>query len=136
MTPPVTALPLRAARRACALTARRLALALVALVVAAVLVPYAVDQLQAQIATTAGYHSQNPHLFDMAWVTLVLTVLAVLGAVVPRVRGLFAWVGGGCVLIGSAGLLLGESVSWSAAVLGLGVLALALPRLGLSRNRA
>ncbi len=106
-----------------------------ALAVAAALVPYAVDQLQQQLATTMGYHSENPHLFDMAWVSLVLTVLAVLGAIVPRVRGLFAWVGGGCVLIGSAGLVLGESAVWSLAVLALGVAALVAPRLGLSRNR-
>ncbi|MDT0212559.1 hypothetical protein Q9R29_01555 [Rothia sp. ARF10] len=107
-----------------------------ALGISALLVPYAVDQLQQQLATTTGLHAENPHLFDMAWVTLVLTVLALAGAVVPSVRGLFTWVGGGCVLIGGAGLVLGEPVVFSSAALVLGVAALVAPRLGLSRNRA
>jgi len=107
-----------------------------ALAVAALLVPYAVDQLQQQLATTAGYHAENPHLFDMAWVSVVLTVLALAGALVPSVRGLFVWVGGGCVLMGGAGLALGESVTFSSAALALGVAALVAPRLGLSRNRS
>ena len=38
-----------------------------ALLVGAVLMPYAVDQLALQNAATTGYHSHNPHLFDMAW---------------------------------------------------------------------
>ncbi|GGB89970.1 hypothetical protein N798_03735 [Knoellia flava TL1] len=107
-----------------------------ALAVAALLVPFAVDQLQLQLATTTGYHAENPHLFDMAWVAVVLTVLALAGAVVPTVRGLFVWVGGGCALIGGAGLLLGESWVFSSAALVLGLAALVAPRLGLSRNRA
>jgi hypothetical protein len=111
-------------------------LAPLALATAAVLVPYAVDQLQAQVATTTGYHAENPHLFDMAWVAGILTVLALVGAAVPRARGLFAWVGGSCSVIGAAGLALGEPVAWSAAVLVLGLLALAVPRLAVSRNRA
>lgn len=107
-----------------------------ALAVAALLVPYAVDQLQQQLATTTGLHAENPHLFDMAWVALVLTVLALAGALVPSVRGLFAWVGGGCVLLGGAGLALGEPFVFSVAALVLGVAALVAPRLGLSRNRS
>jgi hypothetical protein len=106
-----------------------------ALAVAAVLVPFAVDQLQQQLATTAGYHAENPHLFDMAWVTLVLTVLALVGAAVPRARGLLTWAGGGCVVVGGGALVLGEPVTWSVMVLALGVLALVAPRLPSSRNR-
>ena len=110
-------------------------LAPVALLVTAALAPYAVDQLALQNATTTGYHSENPHLFDMAWVTTVLMVLAVLGAVVRPARGLVTWVGGGCTAIGAAGLLLGEPSAWSGAVLAVGLLALVATRVGSRRNR-
>ena len=66
----------------------------VALLIGAVLMPYAIDQLRLQNAATTGYHCQNPHLFDMAWLVGVVTVLALVGAVVREARGLFAWVGG------------------------------------------
>ena len=106
-----------------------------ALAVAAVLVPFAVDQLQQQLVTTAGYHAENPHLFDMAWVTLVLTVLALVGAGIRQARSLLRWVGGACCVIGGAGLVLGEPVVWSASVLVLGVVTLVGASLGQSRNR-
>lgn len=126
-------LPLRPRLRA--RTALDPVLAPLALVVAAVLLPYAVDQLTLQVSTTSGYHAENPHFFDMAWVAGIVTVLALLGAVVPVVRGLHRWVGGACGVIGAAGLLLGEPVAWSGAVLALGAAALVAPRLGLARNR-
>ena len=105
-----------------------------ALLVGAVLMPYAVDQLALQNAATTGYHSQNPHLFDMAWMVTTLTVLALLGAVVREARGLFAWVAGGCTVIGAAGLATGESAIWSGAVLSLGVVSFLAPRLARSRT--
>ena len=97
-----------------------------ALLLGAVLMPYAVDQLALQNAATTGYHSQNPHLFDMAWMVTTITALALLGAVVREARGLFGWVAGTCTVIGAAGLATGESTVWSAAVLALG--AVVLPR--------
>jgi len=106
-----------------------------ALLVGAVLMPYAVDQLALQNAVTSGLHAENPHLFDMAWTVTVLTVLALLGAVVREARSLFSWVGGACTVIGAAGLVTGESTVWSGAVLTLGALSLLAPRLGRSRNR-
>jgi len=106
-----------------------------ALLVGAVLMPYAVDQLALQNAVTSGLHAENPHLFDMAWTVTVLTVLALLGAVVREARSLFSWVGGACTVIGAAGLVTGESTVWSGAVLALGALSLLAPRLGRSRNR-
>jgi hypothetical protein len=111
-------------------------LAPLALIVSALLLPYAADQLALQNATSTGYHAQNPHFFDMAWVTTVLAVLALVGASVRGARGLLAWVGAGCGLIGGAGLALGEPLIWSGGVLVLGVAALVVPRLGTSRNRA
>lgn len=110
-------------------------LAPLALVVSALLLPYAADQLALQNATTTGLHAQNPHFFDMAWVTTVLAVLALVGASARGARSLFAWVGAGCGLIGGAGLVLGEPAAWSGGVLLVGVLALVLPHLGSSRNR-
>ena len=98
-------------------------LAPLGLVITAVLVPYAIDQLRLQNAATSGYHSHNPHLFDMAWLVGVLMVLALLGALVREARGLFAWVAGCLVATGTAGLALGEPVVWSATVLALGMVA-------------
>jgi hypothetical protein len=106
-----------------------------ALVLAAVLLPYAVDQLALQVATTSGYHAENPHLFDMAWVTAVLAVLALVGAAVREARGLLTWVGGACSVIGAAGLVLGEPLVWSAATLVLGVVTIVVANLGPARNR-
>ncbi|WP_345203838.1 hypothetical protein [Fodinibacter luteus] len=106
-----------------------------ALIIGAVLMPYAVDQLALQNAATTGYHSQNPHLFDMAWVVTTLTVLALLGATVRQARGLFGWVAGACSVIGAAGLATGESPVWSGTVLALGAVSFLAPRLAQSRNR-
>lgn len=106
-----------------------------ALVIGAVLMPYAVDQLALQNAAITGYHAQNPHLFDMAWMVTTLTVFALLGAVVRQARGLFPWVAGACTVIGAAGLATGESPVWSGAVLALGVMSFLAPRLAQSRNR-
>ena len=94
--------------------------------------PYAVDQLALQNAATTGYHSQNPHLFDMAWVVTTLTVLALLGAVVREARGLFAWVAGACTVIGAAGLVHGRVRRCGPrAVLALGAVSFLAPRLAL-----
>ena len=106
-----------------------------AVVVAAVLMPYAVEQLALQNAATSGYHSHNPHFFDMAWMVTTLTLLAVLGAVVREARSLFGWVAAACTVIGAAGLFTGEPSAWSAAVLALGVVSFVAPRLVQSRNR-
>jgi hypothetical protein len=106
-----------------------------ALVIGAVLMPYAVDQLALQNAATTGYHSHNPHLFDMAWMVTTITVLALLGAVLREARGLFGWVAGTCAVIGAAGLATGESTVWSAAVLAIGAVSFLAPRFAQSRNR-
>ena len=95
----------------------------VALLITAVLVPYAIDQLRLQNAATTGHHSQNPHLFDMAWLVIVVMVLALVGALVREARGAFAWVGGCLAATGTAGLVFGEPVVWSGAVLALGMVA-------------
>ena len=99
-----------------------------ALVVTAVLAPYAVDQLALQNAAT-GHHAANPHFFDMAWVSGVVMVLALLAALVRPARSLAWWVGGCCSVIGAAGLAFGEPAAWSAGVLGLGGLTLAVQTL-------
>ena len=82
----------------------------VALLITAVLVPYAIDQLRLQNAATSGHHSQNPHLFDMAWLVGVVMVLALVGALVREARGAFAWVAGCLGATGTAGLVFGEPV--------------------------
>lgn len=94
----------------------------VALVGSAVLLPYAIDQLALQDAAT-GYHAENPHYFDMAWISIVLALYAVLAALLPAARVLALGFAAAMVWTGSAGLALGEGVAWSASVLACGVLA-------------
>ena len=97
-------------------------LAPLALVASALLLPYAVDQLALQNAAT-GHHAQNPHYFDQAWISLTLSMLALLAALVPAVRALARWFAAAMVVLGGAGLALESSTSFFAAVLGLGVAA-------------
>ena len=106
----------------------------VALVVTAVLAPYAVDQVALQNAAT-GHHADNPHFFDMAWVSGIVMVLALLAGLIRPARSLAWWVGGCCAAIGAAGLGFGESATWSAGVLGLGVVTLAAAASAISREK-
>lgn len=93
----------------------------VALVAAAALTPYVLDQITLQNAAT-GHHAENPHYWDMAWVTTTLVVVGILGAVLPAVRRLGTVAGAGLALIGAAGIALGEDLPWTAVALGAGVL--------------
>ena len=94
----------------------------VALLSAALFAPYALDQIVQQ-NQAVGHHAENPHLFDMAWVVLVLVVAAAVASVVEAARRLMLWAAAGSLVIGAAGLLCGEPVTWSLLALGLGVLA-------------
>jgi hypothetical protein len=98
------------------------------LALAAFLTPYAIDQLELQNAAH-GYHAQNPHMFDMAWMSAVVIVLALLAAVMPAVRSLGAWVAVCCLSLGLAGLAFGEGATWSVAVLAFGVAGVAVTSL-------
>jgi hypothetical protein len=99
-------------------------LAPVALAAAAVFTPFAVEQLALQNAAT-GYHADNPHFWDMAWMTLTLTVTALVAAALPAARRLIWWLVGGAIVTGSAGLAFGEGASWSLLVMGVGIAAAA-----------
>lgn len=96
-------------------------LAPVALLGSAVLIPYAIDQLGLQNAATTGYHSVNPHFFDQAWIAVTMTVMALLAALLPAARGMAGWAGAALTVLGTAGLVLGESAPVHAAVLALGL---------------
>ena len=109
-------------------------LAPVALLTAAFYTPYVVEQIGLQHAAV-GHHAMNPHFFDMAWLTLALTVLAVLAGTVPAARGMVWWTAGASVVIGAAGLAFGEPTLWSLLALGLGVLAGAAALLRRSLDR-
>ncbi len=95
----------------------------VALTACAVLLPYAVDQVALQNASTTGDHATNPHHFDMAWIAVVLAAYALLAGLLPAVRALATGFAGAMVVLGSAGLALGEGTAWSVSVLVCGVLA-------------
>ena len=97
-----------------------------ALAVTAFFTPYALDQIALQNAATSGYHAQNPHLFDMAWLVTAVMALALLAAVLPAARSLVGWVAGSCLGIGLAGLAFGEGTAWSLVGLALGGVATAL----------
>ena len=108
-----------------------------ALVGSALLVPYAVDQLALQDAATTGFHASNPHFFDQAWIALTLAVLALLAAVLPAAQPAVRWVALGLVVVGGAGLALGESAPVHLGLLVLGavtVLADLVGRRSPSRN--
>ena len=96
-------------------------LAPLALLMAALQTPYAVGQVALQNQAT-GHHAQNPHYFDMAWLTMVVVVLGVLAAVVPVARRLSLWSAAVATGTGMAGVALGESLSWSVPTLVLGLL--------------
>jgi hypothetical protein len=114
------------------------ALAPAALLGAAVLLPYSVDQLAAQNAVAGGHHAINPHLFDMAWLALCLVVLAIAAALLPVARHLMVWFAVATSALGVAGLAFGEDRTLSLTVLGVGVLAgaawLSTSRAGSSRS--
>ena len=99
-------------------------LAPVSLVGAALLVPYAVSQIGLQ-NQAVGHHAENPHLFDMAWLVLTATALAVLAAITPAARHLVGWLAGCCVVTGVAGLVLGEDLAWMLPMAALGLVAAA-----------
>ena len=88
------------------------------------LLPYAVDQVALQNAAT-GYHADNPHHFDMAWISLTLAAHALLAGLFVRTRALAVGFAAAMVALGSAGLALGESTTWCLSVLACGVLAAA-----------
>lgn len=97
-------------------------LAPVALLSCALLVPYAIDQLGLQHAAT-GHHAMNPHYFDQAWIAVTLAVMALLAATLPAARGLARWVAGALVVIGMAGLALGEGTATHLGFVALGAIA-------------
>lgn len=112
-------------------------LAPVALAGSALLLPYAVGQLAAQNAVTSGLHLDNPHFFDQAWISVTMSALAVLAALLPTARVLGHAFAVSMVVLGGSGLALGESASWSGAVLAAGLaggVATAVARRRTSRN--
>jgi hypothetical protein len=112
------ALPQRARLR-CAVEVSPLALA-PALLAGAVVAPYAVDQIALQHVAT-GLHADNPHFFDMAWLTLVLALLGLLGALLRPARVLQAVAGAGLAATGVAMLALGEGTSTGTLFAGVGL---------------
>ena len=98
-------------------------LAPVALLGAALLVSYAVQQIGLQNQVTIGYHAQNPHMFDMAWLVLTAMALGIVAALTPAARHLVGWLAGCCLGTGLAGLAFGESASWMLPLVGLGLTA-------------
>ncbi|KRE92793.1 hypothetical protein ASG76_15095 [Nocardioides sp. Soil774] len=112
-------------------------LAPLALVGSALLVAYAIDQLALQDAATTGFHSSNPHFFDQAWIALTLAAMGLLAALLPAARRSVRWVALALVVLGGAGLALGEGAPVHGGLLVLGAvtgLADLAGRRSLSRN--
>jgi hypothetical protein len=100
-----------------------------ALLAAALLVPYSLDEAGVQ-HTSHDEHAQLAHYFDMVWVALAVTGMMLAGAVLGRLRPLLAGTGGLAVLALSAAVLRAgdaPSLLWcsGAAVIAAGVAALA-----------
>ena len=91
------ALPRRARLRGPVDALAPVSLALALLAPAAVVAPYAVDQISLQHVAT-GLHADNPHFFDMAWLTLVLALVGLLGALLGTARVLQVVSGAGLAL--------------------------------------
>jgi hypothetical protein len=96
-----------------------------ALLAGAVVTPYALDQIALQHVAT-GLHADNPHFFDMAWLTLVLAVVGLLGALLPAAGALQAVAGAGLAATGVAMLALGEGATTGALLAGVGLLLVAV----------
>ena len=96
-------------------------LAPAALLSAAVFTPYALQQIGLQNAAT-GFHAQNPHFWDMAWMTVTLSITALLAAAMPAARSLVWWLAAGATTTGIAGLAFGEGTAWSGLMLTVGLL--------------
>jgi hypothetical protein len=92
-----------------------------ALLASAVVTPYALDQIALQHVAT-GLHAADPHFFDMAWMTLVLAVVGLLGALLRRARVLLAVSGAGLAATGIAMLALGEPTTTGTLFTGAGLL--------------
>ena len=105
----------------------------IALLGSALLLPYALDQLGLQNAAT-GHHAKNPHFFDQAWIAVDMATLALLAALVPAARGLARWFAGGMIVLGAAGLALGEDVVVFAGLLAVGMAA-AVARAVITRSQ-
>ena len=70
-------------------------------------------------------HAENPHFFDMAWLTMTLASVALLGALLPAARRLQAVGGAGLALTGIAMLALAEGTLDGVLLTGVGTLLLA-----------
>jgi hypothetical protein len=108
-------------------------LAPVALLTAALYVPFVVDQGALQ-RHSGDEHAAFSHYFDMAWVGGILVVLAVAAAVVPAARRLVLVAMTGTVLIGAARSLITPEVTWSLLATALGLLGAAAGGLRLARR--
>jgi hypothetical protein len=101
----------------------------VALVATALFAPYVLAQRTLQ-ADRHDEHAAMTHYFDMAWVSLAVVALLLIAASCRGARPLTVPAGAGCLVIGSAGLLLlDHGTTWSAGVVALGVAVLAAGRL-------
>jgi hypothetical protein len=95
-------------------------LAPLALVTAAVYLPYALSQASAQRAF-ADEHARLSHYFDMTWLAVLLVVLAFAAAIVPAARRLGVVAMLGSVVVGAAGLGFTSDRTWSLVALALGL---------------
>jgi hypothetical protein len=104
-------------------------LAPVALLTAAVVVPFALGDAELQRGMV-DEHAEMTHYFDMAWVTFVLVAMAAVGALSARARVLAVGATAGLLLTGVSRLVFTTNVMWSwvAIVLGAAGLAVALLR--------
>jgi hypothetical protein len=100
-------------------------LAPLALATAAMFVPYVLAQAALQRAF-ADEHARMSHYFDMAWLGIIVVVLAVSAALVPAARRLAVVAAGATLAIGACRVLLTSDVAWSLTAVSLGMVGIAV----------
>ena len=109
-------------------------LAPVALLAAALVIPFALGEVDLQQAM-ADEHAEMAHYFDMAWVTFGLVAMAALAALAPVARRLAIGATAGLLVVGVSRIVFTPDVTWSVLAMTLGGVGLALAVLR-SRARA
>jgi hypothetical protein len=118
------AMPARPALRAALRDGVRLdpVLAPIGLLTAALLTPYILDQAALQRAM-ANEHAKLSHYFDMAWVSLTITYLAVAAGLLVAARRLMLWAAAGLLVLGAGALSFTDDRVWPVLAVVLGVVA-------------
>jgi hypothetical protein len=113
-------------------------LAPIGLLATALLTPYLLHQAALQRAM-ADEHAKLSHYFDMAWVSTIVILFALLAGLLPEARRLIGWAAGALLVLGGAALAFTDDTTraWLTLLLGAAAAGAAVLRRsgGTSRTR-